>query len=102
MTDVPYLMDVPTTTELGIDIASFIGNWRIFAVKKGTPPEIVEYLRTVMKKAFESPSWQNKLESELRNLRPEESYLSGEQCKERAIYEKKMFTELLKEAGYID
>lgn len=100
-TQVPFLRDVPTTSEIGIEIASFIGNWRILAVKKGTPPEIVRYLRAVFKKAFESPSWQKVLETEYRNLRPEESYLSGEQCKERTRYEKKIFTQILKEGGFI-
>lgn len=101
VTKVPLLKDVPTTTEMGFKVASFIGNWRIFAVKKGTPPEVLKYLQAVFKAAYDSPSWQGTLEKEYRNLRDEESYFNGEQCKERAKAEKILYTQVLKEEGYI-
>lgn len=99
---VPFLKGVPCTEEIGIEIASFIGNWRTFAVKKGTPPEIIDYLRKAVKVGYESPSWQNRLEKNYMNLRAGETYQTGEECLQRLRLEKDRFTEILKEAGYIE
>lgn len=98
---VPFLEGVPCTEEMGIEIASFIGNWRTFAVKKGTPPEIVDYLRKAVKEGYDSPFWQNRLEENYMNLRVGETYQTGEECLERLRLEKNRFTEILKEEGQI-
>jgi len=98
---VPFLKGVPCTEEIGIGIASFIGNWRTFAVKKGTPPEIIDYLRKAVKVGYDSPSWQNRLEKNYMNLRAGETYQTGEECLKRLRFEKDKFIEILKEEGLI-
>jgi tripartite-type tricarboxylate transporter receptor subunit TctC len=45
--------NVPTLKERKIDLS--IGTWRGLGVAKGTPPEVVEYIRTMTKKAAEEP-----------------------------------------------
>jgi len=45
--------NVPTLKERKIDLS--IGTWRGLGVAKGTPPEIVEYIRAMTKKAAEEP-----------------------------------------------
>ena len=45
--------DVPTSVELGIDVT--MGLWRGFCLKKGTPPEIVQYIEAVIEDCFQDP-----------------------------------------------
>jgi len=59
--------DVPTGRELGYDIT--MGRWRGLCVKKGTPPEIVNYLADVFKKAANHSSYKAIAHASLLDLR---------------------------------
>ncbi len=48
--------DTPTLTEVGCDLPGEI-MWRGFAVKKGTPPEIVAYLENLLEKISRDEEW---------------------------------------------
>ncbi len=48
----PVLPNVPTLKEQGIDVATW-GSVKGVAVPNGTPPEIVEYLSSTLKKVCE-------------------------------------------------
>lgn len=50
------LPDVPTFRELGYKIDLPV--WRGIAVRKGTPPEIVEYLQEAFKRAIADPTYE--------------------------------------------
>lgn len=56
-----FLPDVPTMQEQGFPI--FWGSARIYAVRTGTPVEIVERLRKAFDKAMESESMKEKIKS---------------------------------------
>lgn len=60
--------DVPTARELGYDIT--LGRWRGLAVKKGTPPEIINYLADVFKKAATAESYTSIAKAALLDIRP--------------------------------
>ncbi|MBU3931470.1 MAG: tripartite tricarboxylate transporter substrate binding protein [Pseudomonadota bacterium] len=60
--------DVPTARELGYDIT--MGRWRGLAVKKGTPPEIVNWLAAVLEKAMKDPAYSEIAKKSLLDLRP--------------------------------
>lgn len=90
--------DVPTTIELGID--NTIGRWRGFAVKKGTPKPIVDYLAAVLKKSFETPEYQKYLKDEVGHDRP--AFLSGNDFKNFVIGERKIFGEIAKDLGWLE
>lgn len=55
LTEVPEMKDVPCSVERGIIFTQ--GSWRGFAVKKGTPPEIVSFLEELLKKVYDSPEY---------------------------------------------
>jgi putative tricarboxylic transport membrane protein len=59
---------VPTARELGYDIT--MGRWRGLAVKKGTSPEIVNWLASVLKKAANDPAYTKIAHKSLLDLRP--------------------------------
>lgn len=59
--------DVPAAGEVGVVPPMM---WRGVAVKKGTPPEIVEYLEKVFTKSMEADMYQSFEKSRLLNLYP--------------------------------
>lgn len=60
--------DVPTARELGYDIT--MGRWRGLAVKKGTSPEIINWLAYVLEKATKDPAYSDIAKKSLLDLRP--------------------------------
>ncbi len=50
------LPDTPTFLELGYDLPNEV-MWRGFAVKQGTPPEVVAYLEDLLRKVSEDEEW---------------------------------------------
>jgi len=64
----PNWPDVPTAKELGYDIT--MGRWRGLAVKKGTSPEIINWLAAVLQKATSAPSYKEIAHKSLLDLRP--------------------------------
>lgn len=67
--------EVPTTVELGYDVT--VGSWRGFMVKKETPDEVKALLIEKMKKAYDTPEYQEFAEKNLVNIRP--GYLQAEE-----------------------
>ena len=55
LTEVPEMADIPCTVEKGINFTQ--GSWRGYAVRRGTPPEIVNFLEELLKKCYDSPEY---------------------------------------------
>lgn len=62
------LKDIPTTVEKGIEFTQ--GSWRGFAVKKGTPQEIKDYLTDVIEKVYNSEAYKESSEKDMSNIIP--------------------------------
>jgi tripartite-type tricarboxylate transporter receptor subunit TctC len=89
--------DSPSTKELGID--NTIGRWRGFAVKAGTPQEIVEYLDKAFAQSFETQAYQKFLKEDVGHDRP--SYMGINDFKPFVQSEVIVFTDIGKELGWI-
>jgi tripartite-type tricarboxylate transporter receptor subunit TctC len=64
----PSFPDVPTAREKGIDVTT--GLWRGFALKAGTPKEIVDYVYAVIKDSMEDPRYLE-FKKKRRQVRPD-------------------------------
>jgi len=93
----PIWPDVPCAAEYGVN--DYMGVFRAFAVKKGTPPEIVEILEKTIAEALKKPEYVKFTESTMTNLRP--GYLSGSEFLKVLTEEKTMFEEIAKDLGYL-
>ena len=62
------LKDIPTTVEKGINFTQ--GSWRGFAVKKGTPQEIVDYLEDVIEKVYKSDAYREAAGKDMSDIIP--------------------------------
>ena len=69
ITAVPQVADVPSTTELGIDFTQ--GSWRALAVRKDTPPAVIQKLENLLHQVYESDAYQERATLENSN------YISG-------------------------
>lgn len=74
LTEVEEMKDVPCSVEKGINFTQ--GSWRGFAVKKGTPQEIIDYLEDILKKVYESDEYRKMAENDKSDLIP--GYLDAE------------------------
>ncbi|MFA5026586.1 MAG: tripartite tricarboxylate transporter substrate binding protein [Candidatus Methylomirabilota bacterium] len=92
----PNLPDVPTAREIGYDIT--MGRWRGLAVKKGTSPEIVNWLAAVLKKATDDSSYKEIAKKSLLDLRP--GWLGPEEYGKFWESEYKVYKEILDDLGY--
>ena len=90
--------DVPTGSELGYDIT--MGRWRGLALKKGTPPAVVNYLADVMKKATEDPMYKDVAHKSLLDLRP--GWKGPEEYGKFWEEEYARYYEIFKGLGYLD
>lgn len=88
--------DVPTATELGIDVVS--QGWGGFAVPKDTPAEIIAILEEGSKTAIESEA----LKTLLSERGFEYSYLSGAEMDAKAAEELTYFNELIPSLGIVN
>lgn len=93
----PVWPDVPCVAEYGVN--DYMGVFRAFAVKKGTPPEIVEILEKAITEALKDSGYVKFTESTMTNLRP--GYLPGAEFLKLLTEEKAMFEEIAKDLGYI-
>lgn len=73
--EVEEMKDVPCTVEKGINFTQ--GSWRGFAVKKGTPQEIVDYLEDVLKKCYDSEEYKEIAEKDKSDIIP--GYMPAEE-----------------------
>ena len=92
---IPEFADVPTTVENGYDVT--IGSWRGFVVRKGTPKEIKEYLTSVMKKAYDDPSYGEFAKMTFTNVGP--GWLEGEDFTKFLESEYTIFDDVAKKIG---
>lgn len=83
--------DVPTAPELDIDVT--MGRWRGIGAKKGTPPEQIEYLHQVFKKAMEASTYKQMEKDRMLDIR--DGYMGPEDLKEEIKKEKENFAEML-------
>ncbi len=95
LTEFPEFADVPTTVESGYDVT--IGSWRGFVVRKGTPPEIKEYLVKIMKEAYDDPSYKEFAEMTFTNVGP--GWLEGEEFTSFLRDEQKLFEDVAIKIG---
>lgn len=93
----PALPNVPCTAELGI--AYTHGMMRAWGVKKGTPPDRVKYLHDVIKKSLDSPIYKKFVQDNHLYARP--GYLGPEEARKSWDEEVKLYTEILKDLGYV-
>jgi len=85
--------DVPCTKELGIE--NYLGRWRGFCLKKGTPEPIVKYLEWAFEQSFKSKRMQDYLEKELGHDRT--VFMGREAFTKDIMEEYNIFTEIMKE-----
>ncbi len=89
--------DVPCSVELGWDVT--IGRWRGVGCKKGTPPERIEFLHQVFKKAMDHSIYKNLEKANLLDIRV--GYMGPAELKEAIKKEKVVFEKVLKQLGYV-
>jgi putative tricarboxylic transport membrane protein len=89
--------DVPAAPELGWDVT--LGRWRGIGARAGTPPERIEYLHQVFKKAMGHSLYKAMEVSRLLNLRP--GYMGPADLAKEIKKEKEIFAKVLKELGYV-
>lgn len=68
LNEVPEMKDVPCSVEKGIHFTQ--GSWRGFAVKRGTPQEIVDYLEGVLKAVYQSEEYRKLSETDKSDIIP--------------------------------
>ncbi|MBU0652377.1 MAG: tripartite tricarboxylate transporter substrate binding protein [Proteobacteria bacterium] len=93
----PALPNVPCTAELGFNYTH--GLMRAWGVKKGTPPDRIQYLHDVIKKALDVPIYKKFVQDNHLYARP--GYLGPEETRKYWDDEVKFFTETLKTLGYV-
>ena len=89
--------DVQCTGELGIN--NYMGRWRGIVCKNGTAEPIVKYLEWVLAKAFKSKPVQDYLQEDLGHERTR--FMGREEYTKLIEEEKAVFSEILKELGFI-
>ena len=62
------LTDIPCSVEKGINFTQ--GSWRGYAVRKGTPEEIQDFLSEMIRKVYESEEYQTASKKSLSNIIP--------------------------------
>ncbi len=93
----PALPNVPCTVELGINYTH--GLMRAWGVRKGTPPDRLQYLHDVIKKALDVPVYQKFVKDNHLDARP--GYLGPEETRKYWEDEVKFYTDVLKQLGYV-
>jgi putative tricarboxylic transport membrane protein len=93
----PALPNVPCTAELGINYTH--GMMRAWGVKKGTPPDRVKYLHDMTKKALDSAVYKKFVQENHLYARP--GYLGPEDARKTWDDEVRLYTEIMKDLGYV-
>ncbi|MDR2134149.1 MAG: tripartite tricarboxylate transporter substrate binding protein [Treponema sp.] len=89
--------NVPCTKELGIN--SFVGSWRALYARTATPQAAVDSLAVALKKAWDSPSYQEFMKNNAYLDRT--GYATREETQALAASEYKIFTSYLKDIGIL-
>ncbi|MCX7786147.1 MAG: tripartite tricarboxylate transporter substrate binding protein [Spirochaetes bacterium] len=85
------LKNVPCSVEKGIQFTQ--GSWRGFAVRKGTPQPIRDYLAEVIKKVYESPEYREASKRDMSDIIP--GYIGPKEYGEMWVSEIAKFKEIL-------
>ena len=93
--DNKWLKDAVCSEDLGIDVS--IGTWRGFALKKGTPQEIVDILAKAFEDAYNLEEYKKYEKENLLNLRP--GWLGPEEFGKSWQEEIEAFTDVFKSLG---
>lgn len=93
----PLWKDTPCAAEFGV--RDFIGVFRAFAVRKGTPRDRIEVLAKAIEKAVHDPEYVEFTKKTMTNLRP--GYLPGPEFLKDLKQQKKMFEKIARELGYL-
>ncbi len=88
---------IPAAPELGWDVT--LGRWRGIGARAGTPPERIEYLHEIFKKAMKHSIYKSMEKTRLLDLRP--GYMGPKELDKLIKQEKDTFTRVLKDLGYI-
>lgn len=89
--------NVPGAKELGYPVPPFL--WRGVAVKKGTPPEIVDTLLKAIEAAMKAPEYRQFEEKRLLNLYP--GFMVGEEFARTADREYALYADIMKRLGLV-
>lgn len=89
--------DIPVAPELGWDVT--LGRWRGIGAKAGTPPEAIEYLHQVFKKAMGHSLYKAMEKSRLLDLR--QGYMGPKDLAVDIERERGTFENVLKDLGYV-
>jgi len=89
----PAFDNIPTLKERGIDVA--LGAWRGLAAPKGTPPEVIDYLKVVAEKTAKDPAF---IES-LQKLNLGYSYADANTFKAQMVSDSTFFKALIDKIG---
>lgn len=89
--------DVECTKELGVE--NYMGRWRGIVAREGTPEPILKYLEGVLENAFNSKPVQEYLTEDLGHERTK--FMGREEYTKHIEDEKVVFTEILKELGFV-
>jgi putative tricarboxylic transport membrane protein len=93
----PALPNVPCTAELGVPYTH--GMMRAWGVKKGTPPDRVKYLHDVVKRSLDSAVYKKFVQDNHLYARP--GYLGPEDTRKSWDDEVKLYTDIMKDLGYV-
>jgi putative tricarboxylic transport membrane protein len=93
----PALPNVPSTLELGVNYTH--GMMRAWGVKKGTPPDRIKYLHDVVKKSLDSTVYKKFVQDN--HLYARAGYLGPEEARKSWDDEVKLYTEIMKDLGYV-
>ena len=88
----PYLPDVPTLKESGIDVES--DAWNALIAPAGTPPAMIAQINAEVRKALDNPTVKEKLKVQLIDPAPS----TPEELRARIAAEKKLWADVIKAA----
>jgi tripartite-type tricarboxylate transporter receptor subunit TctC len=88
----PYLPNVPTLKESGIDVES--DAWNALIAPAGTPPAMIAQINAEVRKALENPAIKEKLKAQLIDPAPS----TPEELRARIAAEKKLWADVIKAA----
>ena len=89
--------NVPCCEDLSLPVPP--AGWRGIMVKKGTPPEIAEWLEYVFTEAMKDPTYQNYVKSSLLDASP--GYMSGKDFGALWQREHELYKAVFREAGLL-
>ena len=91
----PTFPDAPTFKEFGIDLTTDV-MWRGFAVKKGTDPEVVSYLKNLLRQVSEDSAWKQFIQT----TGVQSVFISGDEFRELVFRDAESSKTYLLKSGF--